>query len=644
MFRGWFRASPNKAIESMQPGDYPRHFDDSDIACIIKSLGERLWPAPGPNEKAEIRKVLDWESLRKDVYSRAYGRMGFEGKQAIHAELKRLMEAVIKRKITCKNLAERLSALSELDHVVSTIEQFNVSAARRPRARASYAQSAPASGEHPAVKTKARSVQSPAVATPFLATPPPALPFSANVVGSRIAPLAPKESAVDKLDKLCIARLGCGYLPEYEVRQSPETGLFAASVRIPLQASHLVESPFGLRSPRPIAQQVVTFAVDFIYWSRTPAQEAVAELALTSDIVIQWASKTASATSAAPDAVKELQIGSQPVALPSVSIVEEATPAALANVDAQPIAGPPDLPGKKRDCPDSAEAAIPATNRGVPQEPVAKRPKLDVVADKQGGAGESVEILRLGCRDLLGPGAKLALRPTVFVCLDKNATDSRAFSLPALYASHDEACESVARVALQAGILDLLESRVRPTIKPPSSAKDRRESRGGKKQVVLQRTEEEQAAWRRASYGGFGAATAYQLAEMRVQAEKKSVAGEEEALEPRKEAPQEVPVEVEGNPLLPGLPKETKEEKFEGEAMKGLKAYFESRSFALPTIYREPSSVPGKTTDRVRIWFVHNGLRFELPAAHASQAEEKLASKVLNCLQEQEEATTRAAA
>jgi hypothetical protein len=61
-------------------------------------------PERGPNEKAEVRKVLDWESLRKDVYSRAYGRLGFEGKQAIHAELTELLKAVVKGKITCENL------------------------------------------------------------------------------------------------------------------------------------------------------------------------------------------------------------------------------------------------------------------------------------------------------------------------------------------------------------------------------------------------------------------------------------------------------------------------------------------------------------------------------------------------------------
>ncbi|BGP04094.1 hypothetical protein NBRC10513v2_007834 [Rhodotorula toruloides] len=104
MFSGWFRSSPNKAIESMQPSDYPRHFDDSDIARVLKSLGERLWPEPGPHEKAEIRRVQDWESLREAVYSRAYGRLGFEGKQAIHAELTELLKAVMKRKITCDNL------------------------------------------------------------------------------------------------------------------------------------------------------------------------------------------------------------------------------------------------------------------------------------------------------------------------------------------------------------------------------------------------------------------------------------------------------------------------------------------------------------------------------------------------------------
>lgn len=66
-------------------------------------------------------------------------------------------------------------------------------------------------------------------------------------------------------------------------------------------------------------------------------------------------------------------------------------------------------------------------------------------------------------------------------------------------------------------------------------------------------------------------------------------------------------------------------------------AYFESRSLAIPPIHREPSTTPGKTADHVRIWLTHQGLRFELPAARASKAEEKLAAKVLKYLKTQEE-------
>ncbi|GAA6050774.1 hypothetical protein NBRC10513_004274 [Rhodotorula toruloides] len=546
-------------------------------------------------------------------------------------------------------------------------------------AQAGTSSTSPATAAATSKKTNARSAQSPAIAAPFLATPPSARPSSTNAVVPEDALPGLKESAVHQLDKLCIARLGFGYLPEYVVRQSPETGLFAASVRIPLQASPLIESPFALHSSRPIMQQVVTFAVDFIYWWRTPAQEAVANLALTSDIVAECASKgTASATTAALNAANESQMDPQPVARPFVSIVEEEAPAAPAIADAQQVGGPPDPPSKKRDCPDPAEAVRPTTTREDSQEHVAKRAKLDVEVEKDvgevqaevaaaegtmadetvnGGEGGSVEVLRLGCREILGAEAKVEplyksisegslFGATVIVPLDKRASDSRAFSLPALYASPDEAYEAIARIALQAGILDLLDSRVRPKVKPASSAKDRREGRGGKKQAIVQRTEEEQAALRRASYGGFGAATAYQLGKMRAEAEMEKTLVEEEsrAPEPKEEATKEVSIEVEGNPLLLGLPVETKEEKVQGEAMKSLKAYFESRSLSLPTIHREPSTVPGKTTDRIRIWLIHEGLRFELPAAHPSKAEEKLASKVLKYLKEQEEATKKAAA
>ncbi|KAJ8291343.1 hypothetical protein OF846_005376 [Rhodotorula toruloides] len=543
-------------------------------------------------------------------------------------------------------------------------------------AKAATSSASPPAAAATSKKTNPRWVQSPAGAAPFLATPPPARPSPVPVVDPEHAPPVLNESAVDRLDKLCISRLGYNYLPEYQARQSSETGLFAASVRIPLQASPLVESPFALRAPRPIVQQVVTFAVDFMYRSRAPAQEAVAELALRSDIITEWA---ADGESAATDASPRARVLDDQRVLLSVtqpaSIPEKELPAAPANNPASLVADQPETLSKKRDCPDSGEAT-PATNREDPQKPVAKRAKLDVGADKQvseepdnvtaaeglapaesveGGAGESVEILKQGCRDLLGPGVKFEpyykasvegslFGATVFVCLDKNATDSRAFSLPALYASPHEAFEAVARIALQAGVLDLLESRVRPKARPASSPKDRREGRGGKKQAIPQRTEEEQAALRRASYGGFGAATAYQLAKMRALAEreKKLVEAKDQAPELKTEAPEEVPIEVEGNPLLPGLPMETEGEKVEGEATTALKAYFESRSLAFPTIYREPSSVPGKTTDRVRIWLVHEGLRFELPAAHVSKAEEKLASKVLKYLKEQEEVSKKA--
>lgn len=73
-------------------------------------------------------------------------------------------------------------------------------------------------------------------------------------------------------------------------------------------------------------------------------------------------------------------------------------------------------------------------------------------------------------------------------------------------------------------------------------------------------------------YGGFGATTAYQLAKMRAQAAREKEAVDEgHPREPEKEARKELPIELEGNPLLPGLPVEEKESKVEGAAMKGLR-------------------------------------------------------------------------
>ncbi|GEM11892.1 proteophosphoglycan ppg4 [Rhodotorula toruloides] len=462
-------------------------------------------------------------------------------------------------------------------------------------------------------------------ANPIEPLVPSTPPSSIDVVAIDDKAPPPKESAVRRLDKLCIARLGYGYLPEYEVRQSPE--------------------------------------------------KAVMNLALTSDIVTEWAAEgKPAATGALPSmTVDNVQRSVAPVIQPS-STPEKEFPVAPAEISAPLVSDQPAAPSKKRYCLDSATGCSPDATLEVSQEPVTKRVKLDNEPNEEvsetpieittveglalaevadAGAGGSVEILRLGCREFLGPGVKFEpyyqasvqgslFGATVFVCLDKNATDSRAFSLPALYASREEAYEAVARMALQAGALDLLESRVRPRAKPASSPKDRRDAkgqgRGGKKHASLPRTEEEQAALRRASYGGFGAATAFQLVKLRAQAEKakKHVEVEDQAQKPEKEPLKEETIEVERNPLLPGLPVETEEDKTEGEAMEGLKAFLESRALALPTVHRETSTTPGKSIDRVRVWLVHHGLRFELLAAHASKAEEKLAAKVLEYLKKQE--------
>lgn len=107
----WFR-SPPAEDESASTAYYPSDFEKSDIASTLKRIGDRLWPGDGPEKKAEGRRVLAWESLRRDVYSRVYRRTGPSGKQAIHNELQTLLKSAATGKITCNNLVRPRPFLS----------------------------------------------------------------------------------------------------------------------------------------------------------------------------------------------------------------------------------------------------------------------------------------------------------------------------------------------------------------------------------------------------------------------------------------------------------------------------------------------------------------------------------------------------
>ncbi|BGO96249.1 hypothetical protein NBRC10512_002107 [Rhodotorula toruloides] len=96
MFRGWTPRSSN-ADESTPRVTY------SDIEHKLNNLGKRLWPAgDSPNEKAE-RRLMDWDLLRKNVYSRVCSRTGQEGRRVILDELNRLLKAA-GRDVTYANL------------------------------------------------------------------------------------------------------------------------------------------------------------------------------------------------------------------------------------------------------------------------------------------------------------------------------------------------------------------------------------------------------------------------------------------------------------------------------------------------------------------------------------------------------------
>lgn len=121
-----------------------------------------------------------------------------------------------------------------------------------------------------------------------------------------------------------------------------------------------------------------------------------------------------------------------------------------------------------------------------------------------------------GLADLSRTGALFSA--SAFVTLDRLTGAVRAFGVPASFETRDAACDAAARAALSAGVLELVHSRHRAPPGPtapspigPSSASASSEPRRGK-QTLPARSPEEQAALRRAAYGGFGASTAATVA------------------------------------------------------------------------------------------------------------------------------------
>lgn len=161
------------------------------------------------------------------------------------------------------------------------------------------------------------------------------------------------------------------------------------------------------------------------------------------------------------------------------------------------------------------------------------------------------------------PPADEAFGASVTIPLDPDWSDWRTFGVTPIHMTRELACEATASFALDAGILELIESRVRPKARPApplcQSAEDNK-SRGDSKSVdkpgialatQLPKHGEKLAAALLAMYGGFGAATQYQLREI-----ERKLEAEIETKKEREEARREEERKAEelkrmGNPLLP---------------------------------------------------------------------------------------------
>ena len=205
-----------------------------------------------------------------------------------------------------------------------------------------------------------------------------------------------------------------------------------------------------------------------------------------------------------------------------------------------------------------------------------------------GGAGAAVQQLREGCAAVLGSEGSVVPRyrvsqkgapdplprllpststtsgrtgsltlllagslfsASVIVTLDTLSSATRAFGVPPSCPTRDTACDAAAQAALSAGALELVQARHRPPPRARSafsplqasshSANASSKPRRGK-QMSPARSGEEQAALRRAAYGGFGAATAATVA---------SAVEQDKAREKEKKAKEERD-EVGRNPLI----------------------------------------------------------------------------------------------
>ncbi|BGP52427.1 hypothetical protein JCM10450v2_008405 [Rhodotorula kratochvilovae] len=448
----------------------------------------------------------------------------------------------------------------------------------------------------------------------LFASPWGAAPATAPVTAT--AP-AQGQSAVAFLDEVCLAHLGAGGLPTYDVQQSASTGLLGATLRLQLPAA------LG-----PVREQA--YAAAPVQKSRADAQEAAAGEALRGGIV---------------------------GLLRAVRGAQEGDGGSAASVNSRAAAVSTSATGA------AATGAGGAAHDGVGREGK-KRGREEggeeerVEEGYDGGAGDAVYQLREGCASVHeGEEAMLpryrvvqtgsAFGASVVVTLDKLTSASRAFGVPTTFSSRDAACNAAASAALSAGALELVRSRNMPPPVPSAAAGSAPKPRRGKQQPAP-RSPEEQASLRRSAYGGFGAATAATVA----------AALEKEQAREREKARKEERGRFERNPLLhpPTPPARANAPQLlptsaaagaprpagavgaaavvDGPAVHQLREYCLAHALPIPTLQHEP--VPSGTAHRV--WVVVRGLRFELPSVPgtASAARDRLAARVLKHLRAEE--------
>ncbi|GAA5876402.1 hypothetical protein JCM3774_005321 [Rhodotorula dairenensis] len=508
-------------------------------------------------------------------------------------------------------------------------------------------------------------------------------------IGASATTSQPKD-AVSRLDEFVQDWVGVGCLPQYDIyrdeRSKPPLtnlfwvswlikfpsigGLYGGSLCIPF-ASRMAHEDMEDPSSKlvPIWSRTSNFGAGSV--SRTQAQQHFAQSALDEGI-IEWMKEQVPRRSEVAPPVEACEcggFGSSTAHKHELSEPEEHGDARAGSTDPEAAKKP------------SATAAT------SPR----KRIRLDLAEQGEplvGEEGGSVERLRRGCRGILGDEAGVGPRyksdgydgrfgASVTIPLDPEGADWRVFGVPESYPTRDLAFEAAASSALDAGILELIESRVRPKsrVAPPVIPPAPNKVHGSKSDgqapgvgvpvpVPVPKHGEELAAARRALYGGFGAATAHQLGELT-----KKIEAELDALQEREEARRNEEKQADelrrmGNPLLPGLgptpheallPSSPKSGGGEGTrtaneptALAELTAYCDQHALPTPRFFTAPLEPTSTSTAsgaaRCRVWLFLRGLKFELPRVKTSVAEERLAAKVLAHLQKLDDEEQKEAA